>query len=183
MAIQLRGQRELFDRIKQLSRAVQDRVAVAVEDAAGSIKSRAEQKVPRDTGKLASAITTQLFRYQGGAFLTAQVKALPGYALAVEFGYKGKSGKGNRAHKMPIRKVGGKWEVLPDLAQWAQRKGKPAWAVARKLLKKGHPPQPFFFKSMDEEADRFLDRVKEILRDAPGSLGPPPNPASAGAGV
>lgn len=172
MPIYLKGQVELFGRIVKLSEATKKLVAEAVKETATRIAIRSRQKVPVHTGALSRSITTDLISYKGGALLTARIKALPWHAFPTEFGYKGRAGKGNRRHKLPLVFVGGKFKVVPALERWAQSKGIPPFLVARSLLQKGRKPRPFFFKSMEEERVAFVEKIKNIVaREAVAAIG------------
>lgn len=164
----LQGQYALFKKIEKLSAETKKKVAEAVVATAGKIASRAAGKAPADTGRLRSSIRVKKL----GNGMTAQVWALPGYALAVESGYTGYSGRGNRRAGFPARKIGGKWRAVPELEAWAERRGIPPWPLARAVYIKGTKKKPFLFKAMDEERRAFLAIVeKAVIDEAPKAVG------------
>lgn len=159
MAILVEGQYQLFQKLKELDEAVKKQVAEAVRESSEFMARDAAFNVRSDTGKLKSALSVESLR-DG---LTARVRALPDYALAVEFGYKGITGKGNRRNKFPAFKVGGKWRVVPDLEAWANRHGIKPWLVARKVHTRGFEARPFLRPAKDHNSHIFLERVKKAI--------------------
>lgn len=164
MPIFLKGQVRFQKDIQRMDEAAQELVRQATLDSANRIAAKARSRAPSGvSGRLKGSIRVENVSLFLSRKFASRIKAVPFYALPVEFGYKGRSGKGNRSHKLPIERVGGKWRVIRPLADWARQKGKPPWAVARHLLAKGRPKHPFLYASVEEERDRYLTELQRIV--------------------
>lgn len=168
LVIYAKDQYRLFQQLEKLDKAAHDMAALQIAQSVAKIANDARARAPKSSGALGELIFGEILK--GG--LTGVISALPAYALAVEFGYKGIGGRGNRSHKFPVRKVGGRWEVVPEIVAWAKAHGLNPWAVARKIHLKGFAPQPFLIPALESERKPFLDGIRKAIgEEAPKSIG------------
>lgn len=177
----MKGQTQFFKDMERMQKVTQEKLRELIVATAGKVANRARAFAPNDTGVLRGSLATQVIEETSGRAagrVAARVYSLPFHGLPAEFGYKGKSGKGNSRHHLPIERVGGKWQVIKPLREWAERHGKPPWAVAKKLLKKGRPAHPFLVGSLETYREAFLSAAKKIVESDAPQAG-----ASSGAGA
>lgn len=165
MSLTLKGYDQLLEHVKRLPEAVQERIGDALMETAQNVENQARARAPVFTGRLKSE-----FSIWRRSRLKVRISSLPPYALAVESGYFGRGGQGNRGNRFPATKRGGKWRAQPELEAWALAHGLPPWPVARKIFLKGHKATPFMFDALEAEEAAFLDLVKKAVLE--GSEGP-----------
>lgn len=185
MSVRLYGQENFFRDMSRMTDVAKKEMEKLVHETAERFAASVRTEFPSVSGKLRSGIEVVYTANKEGFKIDAKVIARPFHAWSVDFGYKGRKGKGNRGHHMPIEKVGGRWRVKPDFEQWARRHGIPAWAAARKRLQEGQktPGRKVYSRTAGRTRPGFIESAQFIVDFDIPAAGASPAPAALNKGV
>lgn len=184
--VELIGSKELQAKIKAAPKKLKSLIGAEVEGAANMFRRNAIKDAPADTRFLGGEISVNKV-----GELTYEVVSGAEYSAYMEFGTKGnyRPIEGIDASEFQGKGTGTFKEMINNLANWVHRKGiagtysvktrrrtgnkinqiaedyQVAYLIARKILKEGVKPHPFFFKQIPDTQKRLRSKIENVLSD------------------
>lgn len=150
MTVQIEGLEELQARLSKAPKLLEGAMRDGMKQATLLVERGAKERVPVDTGRLRSSITSEVQSI--GSSVRGVVGSNVVYAPYVELG--------TRPH----------WPPISALETWARRHGMSAYVVARTIAARGTRARKFLMGAVEEHRGRITDILFDALRKAVDKL-------------
>lgn len=187
-SIKVEGLDSVLKRLNQFPVKLQDQIRGELKLAAEEVKRNAVKDAPGDTGKLRQSIVVH---QETGVSNTVNVQV--GYGGYVEWGTKKKARVPSEVAAYAARFRGSVKSptglTMDDaILAWVKRKGigakltktgrpsrskdsqaaqkRVAFLIARKILKEGIKPRPYFFKNVFAVRDKLVQRIRQMVKQS-----------------